>query len=334
MEKLEGQRAAAAAVAEEVAVEAATPVIEPEVEPVTVMDVNVEDTVAAIGEKPSEPATSAHDEVRAAIDAMIAEVKAAEPQLAERLGAASAEWMMVNAVKAAEPYLSSEGAGSAATKLLRAVKAAEPFASRRMDAAAAIWNIVLTVKEAEPRIQRGARIDPAEYDILRAIKAAEPHLVQDLDMGGTASKLLRAVKLAEPRRPRFGAELAEAQILKNAKWSEPVLRRTEEAAKQGKPLRRVMANCSPIEEPAPSTTGTPPAAGKSQPQVKSAPRRRPSNQPVRNLGVNDSGEWHFTLLAPLDGPSQEGLQIQSREIMLSRESVRSWAGELLSLWHA
>lgn len=314
---------------------AVQPEPEPEPEPVTVMDVNVEGTLAQMGElKQSEPSEKSDaDNTRVAIDAMIAEVKAAEPQLAERLGAASAEWMMVKAVKTAEPYLHLEGdgAGGAAAKLLRAVKAAEPFASRRMDAAAAVWNVVLAVKEAEPRVQRNKHIDPAEYEILRAIKAAEPYLVQDLDMGGTASKLLRAVKAAEPRRPRFGSERAEAQILKTVKWSEPVHRHatSTSASKQGKPLRRVMAACSPLEEPA-----APRSAGSQDEGQKAAPRR-PSNQPVRNLGVNDSGEWHFTLVAPIDAPSsRDGLQIQSHEIMLSRESHRSWAGELLSLWHA
>ncbi|KLT45012.1 hypothetical protein CC85DRAFT_169621 [Cutaneotrichosporon oleaginosum] len=323
LERAEKREAAAAAAKEDAANAEAKPAPEPEPEPdATVMDVNVDDSVAQIAATPPD----VHADTRAAIDEMIAEVKAAEPQLAERLGAASAEWMMVQAVKAAEPYL-SDGAGSAAAKLLRAVKAAEPFASRRIAAANAMWNIVLTVKEAEPRVERKA-IHPAEYEILRAVKAAEPYLVQDLDMGGTASKLLRAVKGAEPRRPRFGAERAAAQMLKTAKWSEPVLRRPPGEASAG-------AGASPAQTKDAHASTSSLAPSEATPNAPNARARRPSTQPVRNLGVTDSGEWHFTLLAPLERTdARDGLQIQSCEIMLSREAHRSWAGDLFSLWHA
>lgn len=332
------------------------------------MDVNVESTIAQMAEafKQSEPPkaapvadTEGEGDASAAILAMIAEVKAAEPHLAERLGAASAEWYMIKAIKAAEPYLASEEPGSAAAKMLRAVTAAEPFSSRRMDAAAAVWNIVLAVKEAEPRIERqpGEPISPAELAIVRAVKAAEPYLVQDLDMGNTASKLLRAVKASEPRKPRFESERAEAKLLKNAKWSEPVLRRHSEVMgetgpgtaaqvqpaapaasasrpeSEGKPSLSCKAARSPIQEPASASTTTSPEA---EPATEGPARRHMSKQPVRYLGVTDSGEWKFTLMSPLDGTPRDGgaLQIQSREIMLCRQSQRSWAGELLSLWQS
>ncbi|BEI86118.1 hypothetical protein CcaverHIS002_0604050 [Cutaneotrichosporon cavernicola] len=349
LEELEGRRNAtdvtATSPAKDVAAEATLqPKLEsePQPEPLTVMDINVEGSIAQLSEvaKASESSDElGSDDIRAAINAMIAEVKAAEPQLTERLGAASAEWMMIKAVKAAEPYLSSEGPGSAAAKLLLAVKAAEPFASRRMDAAAAVWKIVLTVKEAEPHLQHSKHIGPAEYEILRAIKAAEPYLVQDIDMGGAASKFLRAVKAAEPRQPRFGSERAETQILKTAKWSEPVLRKHAEVMAEGACASKSQDKPLPVQPASPPVA--PPAAssaarGAAEPQSqspKTAPRRRPSNQPVRYLGVNESGDWHFTLLAPLEAAG-DGMHIQSREIMLSHESHRSWAGELLSLWHS
>lgn len=358
------------------------PVPEPvaeEAASVTPMDVNVDSAIEHIaggaGSEQTEVSKSKDAITRAAIDHMIAEVKAAEPLLAERLGAASAEWAMIKAIKAAEPYLASNEPGSAAAKMLFAVKAAEPLSSRRMDAAAAVWNIVLAVKEAEPRLDQSAPISPAEWNIVRTVKAAEPYLVQDIDMGNAASKLLRAVKAAEPRKPRFGSESAKETMLKSVKWTEPIRRRTVAAAAEAEPATTAAPASSaaasvpgsgsetstPIvepkaavePEPAPTARATssaaqdsasdesPPVTSTRPPEANTEPEPAPtrqhvSKQPVRYLGVTDSGEWKFTLVSQPGTvqPKGDSLQIQSREIVLCRESQRSWAGDLLSLWHS